>query len=424
MLRPTVNWLKRLAYLLLAAPTACRWMAPFRTLRQVLGLIPARMPIAKAHSILVIRPDAIGDVVLTSPFLRELRLGAPDAHITILVKYACRELVDYCPYVDEVHTLPFKHAGTQWDHLRLRWSALLLRWRLLPWRGYDLVLLPRRGADMYHSEMVGHLLAGHGALLVHREMRIKNSRPPPPDPPVAFYAFSNPQVEHEVLHNLHFLAWCLGADSSDSHLEIWCSDADRAFARVYLSNALPYSSPLIVVHPSGGNSPLKHWANERFCTVVRYLTSEMACRVLIIGGADESWISTEFATAAADQSTALAVGDLTLRQLSAVLETASLFIGGDSGPMHIAAAAGIPVLAVFGPTSEVRFHPWGAKSHVVSLRYACSPDVLGTFEDRCRLCRFPEPLCLTELPTPLVISTVREILSTDRVLGVQQLSKR
>src|SRR5262249_45220100 len=145
----------------LASPSIGRWVAPLRTLRQLWGWRPERIPLAKARNILVIRPDGIGDVVLTSPFLRELRRAAPRARIILLVKMGCRELVEHCPYADAVYSLDFEHRK------RLRWAAWCLRWGRMPWRGFDLVLLPRSDVDWFNSELVGHILAGRGALLVH-----------------------------------------------------------------------------------------------------------------------------------------------------------------------------------------------------------------------------------------------------------------
>jgi heptosyltransferase-2 len=75
--------------------------------------------------------------------------------------------------------------------------------------------------------------------------------------------------------------------------------------------------------------------------------------------------------------------------------------------MHIAAATGIVGIGIFGPTSVLRFSPWGMKCRVVSRHYACTPDELGTFADRCHVCRFAEPRCLTGLSVDTVFSEVK-----------------
>jgi ADP-heptose:LPS heptosyltransferase len=267
---------------------------------------------------------------------------------------------------------------------------------------------------------VGHLLAGRGALVVHRDGLVKHSSSYlPPNLPVVFEVYSAPQIEHEVLHPLRFLRWCGATDANESRLEVWLTDADRLFAHAWLDQHLmTRRAPLVVVHPSGGSSRLKQWPAANFRALLNQLMAETSCEFLIIGGKDEDWITSEFASEASERAV-LAVGLFTLRQLCAVLEHARLFVGGDSGPMHLAAAAETPVLGIFGPTSELRFRPWGRHCRVASQRYACSPDVLGTFEDRCTACRFPEPRCLTELSVESVTAEVHAILSTELFKGAK-----
>jgi ADP-heptose:LPS heptosyltransferase len=189
------------------------------------------------------------------------------------------------------------------------------------------------------------------------------------------------------------------------------TDVDRRFARKWLDRRFTNRAPLVVVHPTGGSHPLKQWPAEKFGELLERLRAVESWNFLIIGGKDESWITDEFSRHACE-TVVLGVGSFTLRQLAAVLERAWLFIGGDSGPMHIAAAVQNPVVVgIFGPTSELRFRPWGRDCRIVSLRYPCSPDVLGTFQDMCGICRYSEPRCLTELSVERVVREVRAILS-------------
>jgi heptosyltransferase-2 len=389
----------------LADPKIARWAAPVRTLRQICGAGPVRLSVTQARRILVIRPDEIGDVVLTSPFLRGLRGAAPQAHITLLVKIACHELARNCPYVDQLERIDFHSSGTWRYRLRLILTAWNLRLKHLWFRGFDLVILPRRDPDWYGAELVGHVLAGRGTLIVHREKVVDNSPAGPPDLPVDLDSYSNPHIEHEVMHHLRFLRWCGAADAAGSELELWLSESDISTARLFLRQSFPEPGPLIVIHPSGGNSPLKQWPVEKFQELHAALLNETSANFLIIGGPGEEWISNAFAST---DRTSVGVARFTLNQVAAVLGQAVLFVGGDSGPMHIAAAMCVPVVAVFGSTSEVRFRPLSSCSSVVSLRYACSPDERQTYKDRCPKCDFSEPRCLTELSVEAVLSAVRE----------------
>jgi heptosyltransferase-2 len=327
----------------------------------VSGRRPKRVPLAQARRILVVRPDEIGDVILTSPFFRELRRAAPEAHIVALVKSACFELVEHCPYVNEAQVLDFRLDVS----LRVRADALLMRFSRGCWRGFDLVLLPRWDHDYYDSELIAHLLAGRGAVVVHRDRIV--SRDNWPEPPFAVEAYCSPQVEHEAIHPLRMLKWCGTRGAEDVRLEIWLTERDRTFARGWLANRFPAGSPIVVIHPSGGNSELKQWPLVRYVELINRLRQQHRFDFLVVGGPDESFITEAFAGEACDR-VAVAPGAFTLRQLAAVLERAQLFVGGDSGPMHLAAAVQTPiVIGVFGPTSERRFGPWGRDCRIVSL---------------------------------------------------------
>ncbi len=203
------------------------------------------------------------------------------------------------------------------------------------------------------------------------------------------------------------------APAPDSRLELWPTGADQNFATAWLAEKFPSRAPLIVMHPSGGRSALKQWPVGNFLSLLRILKNETSCNFLIIGGGDEGWIAEEFRGEVSDRCI-VAVGQFTLRQLTAIFQKAEAFIGGDSGPMHLAAAAGTKVITVFGSTSEVRFRPWSDNSIVVSEHYPCSPDQLGTFDDRCKTCRFDEPRCLTTLS----VASVRARLETKSLNAV------
>jgi ADP-heptose:LPS heptosyltransferase len=373
--------------------------------------------LAGAKRILVIRPDEIGDVVLTGPFLRELRNAAPNATIALIVKNACRELVECCPYIDAVYGLDFIGGGSDGHRLRLCLAA-----RRLP-QGYDIVLLPRCDVDWYDSRLIGHLLAGRGALVVHRDTVVQRSFKIPSDPPIATITHFNSKIEHEAVRPLRFLWQCGAKLSTDDRLEVWPNGDDRDFA-LLLVRQIGGDKPLMVLHPSGGNSPLKRWPSRHYHALLDCVEKVSPCNVLVVGGKDEDWIAREFSSRSSNRII-LVPGIFTLRQLSAVLERAVLFVGGDSGPMHLAAAAGVPTIGIFGPTSEVRFGPLGTGSAIVSQRYACSPDALGTFIDRCSKCIYAEPRCLTELPVELVFAKIQHILArAPRCMPVDRLSDR
>jgi ADP-heptose:LPS heptosyltransferase len=340
-----------------AAATARRWMrdpallawaAPVRSLRWLCGWQPRPVPLSEARSILVIRPDEIGDVVLTSPFLRELRRVAPRARITLLVKPGCYGLVELCPYVDAVHPFEFGSGG------RLPWRVWKIRYRELPRRGFDLVLLPRYDTDWYNSELVAHLLAGSGGILAHRRKADLGGRWQAP----ACRFFSNPRIEHEAEHPLSFLLWCGAGDIASTHLELWLDREDDAFAARLLSGP-----GLYVAFAAGARDWPRRWPADRFAELARWLRERLGLIPVSLGARGDPRLD------GIDM-----VGRTTLRQAAAVMKRCALFVGNDSGLMHVAAAVGTPVVEISAfraggnpghHNSPCRFRPWGVPHRVV-----------------------------------------------------------
>jgi ADP-heptose:LPS heptosyltransferase len=334
------------------------WLAPLRTLRRAYGWRPRRLAVRTAKCILVVRPDEIGDVVLTTAFLRELRRAAPQARIALIVKAACLELVKDSPYLDAVHALNFGQDASWRHRSALIWAAWRLRWGpLLRWN-FDLVLLPRRGPDHYDSELVGYVLSRQGALVVGRQFDSSDSiRRSLATDKYSNAGFDN-LSEHEVLHSLHFLGWC-GANAETSKLELWLTAADRQFAR----NAIDGHAKCVAIGTGAGH-PTRCWSVDRFATVASWLRERYGCMPVLLGGPGDPEFDTEINL----------VGRTSLRQAAAVIERCVLFVGNDSGLMHIAAAIGTPVVEISGfPTdgdpnhynSPMRFHPFGVPYRIV-----------------------------------------------------------
>lgn len=362
---------------------AVRAVASPRTAAAIGGLAYAlarrtRIPgaiLPDVRSVLVIRLDQIGDVVLTSPFLRELRNGLPQAWIGLVTNPGAHNLVELCPYVDEVITYDYRAKGRFAD-LILHVRALRLARSRLWGRRVDLALLPRWDVDSYHGAFLAYFSGAArrvayseavtpGKRVANRGMDRLLTDPIGTEP-------SAPAVRHEVLRNLDVLC-SLGLPVVDDRLEVWLDDHDREVARALL--ALPKVSspgPLVAV-ALGASVPRKVWPPNRFGAVAKRLRDAYAARVVLLGGPGEESLG-EQAEAECGGGVLNLVGKTSLRQCAAVLERCHLFIGNDSGPMHIAAAVGTPVVEVLchplggaqeHPNSPLRFGPWGVPHRIM-----------------------------------------------------------
>ncbi len=399
-----MNLIDRLR-LAVASETAGHFLLPHRALWHLWRRRRPAPALSEVRSILVVRLDEIGDLVLASSFLRELRRSAPQAHITIVVKPVGRELLAACPHVDAVET--FAGPDLPWGPARsARLRRMILRRQFFRQfaQPFDLVLLPRRDPDYVGGEYFGYA-AGFGYVAALEDWGVPANRDGRYYRSYCERLVPVNSIEHEADYALALLP-ALGGTVTDRQLEIWTTPADRAAADAFIGQHFA-GQPFAVMHPTGGRSVLKQWPIERFVAVAEQLTQSDGLSWLIIGGSEETWISRSFFES---PRVVCAPGKLPLRTLAAILARARLFVGGDSGPSHLAAAAGTPMVAVFGSTSLTRFAPRGPYVRVVSLELECSPDRQGTYVDRCKSCIHRTPLCLHNLPASRVVDAAQQLL--------------
>lgn len=309
----------------------------------------------------VIRLDEIGDMVLMSPFFRELRRALPDAWITALVKPAVANLMETCPHVNEVLTVSQPMArGCRQAVTWLRLIAFAHR-QLRP-RRFAAVLLPRWGRD---ASPARHLALLSGA---PRRVAYRQSTAPCFSARFVNEWLDSPALGHSVTKNLDFLRH-LGIVPQDDRLETWLTSADRAMADKFIEG-MPRRAPRIAVAACAIH-PWKRWPENRFAEVVEELQRQRGAGFVLIGDQHDRSRLAGY-PAFAEPGVLNLAGRTTLRQTAAILERCQLCIGNDSGPVHLAAAAGTPVVEVTPfPASDVSqdsprcFHPWGVPFRIL-----------------------------------------------------------
>jgi ADP-heptose:LPS heptosyltransferase len=311
-----------------------------------------------------VRLDTIGDLVLMSPFLRELRLSNPNAWITLVVDPRFMNLVELCPHVNEVLTFDPRfmgRLGRLQTHFRALHFARSYLWR----RKFDLALLPRWGADICHAAFVGYFSrakcrVGYSENVSSLKQHLNRNFD-------VFFTrtLDDRNPKHEVIRNLDFLRAVGGTAHADT-LELWLSEEDRELARRVLATQGVRHTDLVIGMAPGAGHPKRLWPIDRFVELARFLDREFGARLLVVGGPDDadtaSRLTEELGSTAVNVS-----GGMTLRQTAALLTQTRLMVSNDSGPMHVAAAAGAAVLEISchpiggepnHANSPVRFHPW------------------------------------------------------------------
>jgi heptosyltransferase-2 len=358
--------------------------------------------------ILVVRLDRIGDVTMMGSFLRELRRGFPAAWVTLVVSPAAFNLVEACPYVNEV--LIFRHPTVRFLRQGVRLvRALLLGWGRLRRGRYDLALAPRWDADSFAGPLLCLFSGARWRVAYSERVNAEKACFNRGYDRFFTHTIDRRLCRHEVESNLDLLR-CLGVEPAEDRLELWWTreDSERVEA-VLQAGGLGGGERLVALAP-GAADARRVWPLSRFAEVGKWVQREYGARVVIMGGVAEraAGILLEEHLNPGAMSVA---GQLTVRQTGVLLRRCALFVGNDSGPMHLAAAAQVPVVAISAcgqnsspclDQSPARFGPWGVPHHVLQPDRATPPCV-----DRCIA---PSPHCILGVTVPRVTEAIRTLM--------------
>ncbi len=308
--------------------------------------------------ILVRATNWIGDAVLTTPALAALRARFPQARIALLAKPAVAELLQCHPAVDDIvlYRDPGPHAGLGG---KLSLAIQLNRGH------YDLAILLQNAFEAAAITALagipnryGYATDGRSFLLTHRI---------PLTPKV--------RRRHQVEYYLELLRplGILGGPAMPTLRTTPGEDA--AAAELLRGFGVKPDQVVIGLNPGSVYGSAKRWPPDRFAQAADRLAAEHEACVLIFGGKGEE----ELGAAIAGMMTAPTIvfsGRTTVRQLMALIKRCRLFITNDTGPMHIAAAFNVPLVAIFGPTNPGTTSPYGPGHELVRHPVECSPCLL------------------------------------------------
>ncbi len=313
----------------------------------------------KAKKILVMRYRFIGDTVLTVPFLRNLRQSFPEASIDLMLEPFSGQVLTGCPYVDRVIPFEFKtiHKYSS-SSQRGKLAGLLHYWKLLRQEGYDAAFALKRSLSSALliratgiPRRIGFATEGRTLLLTD---------------PVPYR-----QDQHEVQNFLDCLR-VLDIPVHSPALELWPSAENDAKARKLFSDAGWKKEDLKIIIHAAASLPAKQWPLDRFAAVMRVLKEQYGARFIYTGASADAALYREIERLGPFNGMNLC-GTMGLHANLSVYREAHLFFGVDSGPMHMAAAVGVPVVALFGPTDERKWGPWGDGHLVITRRLSCHP---------------------------------------------------
>lgn len=314
-------------------------------LRPLLLLRETRLPSKRAiKSILFLRHDRIGDMVLSTAALKALREGYPQAKVTVLASELNCEILKHNPNVDDI----IIYKGLKWFIKKIR-----------P-RRYDLVIDPFLTYEMKQAVMT--YVAGRKYRIGFEEAGREiffNVRGP---------TASSPK---QMVDHLLDLAELAGGKREGCKPEVFLSDTEIQWANEALAEKGISANELIIgIHP-GAHYPSQRWSAERFGEVAKQIVEQSLAKVILVGSSDEEGLLEVVKKSVGEEIQIFSCDSI--RKFVALLSRCNLLVCNNSGPMHIAAALNVPTVSMIGPTVTTLWLPYGENNVVINKALPCSP---------------------------------------------------
>jgi len=356
---------------------------------------PSVQPWPALGRVLALRTDSAGDVLMTGPALRALRAWQPRAHLALLTSPSGATAAQLLPELDEIVV-----ANVPWQPGAAADPAA------------DSLLLKRLRAGRFDAAVIFtvHTQSALPAALLCRmagiDRRLAHVRENPyglltdwvPDPEV-----SEP-LRHEVRRQLDLLT-AAGIPVGDEHLSLHVPDWAMRRAIERLAQAgLDASEGWFVVHP-GASAPSRRYGAAGFGRAARAIADRTGARPVITGSDDERTLAESVAALAGDAVNL--AGDLSLPVFAALLAVAPLLVTGNTGPVHLAAAVGTPVVDVYAATN-LQHTPWRIPARVLSADVPCAGCCRST-------CPLGTNACLAAIPPDDVVAAALELADAEGI---------
>lgn len=337
----------------------------------------AKLDPARVRRVLLLNATGLGDLLFSTPAIRALKETYPHIRLDLLAHPRFADLVRHHSALERLWLYP----GRGWRLFRLA--------RELRSQGYDLAVI------LHGNDPEATLLAwASGAPFI-----IGSAHSPLAFAYTAGVAKDDP-YRHAIEHRLNFVR-LLGAETTSRRMEIFLPvEEEEKAAALLWEHFGPLAPRVMALHPTGSD-PYKWWPGERFAQVGAFLWERYQSPLILLCGAAERPVA-EALAAQLPGPTLVTGGRFSLLTTAALLKQALLFIGNDSGPLHMALALGVPALALIGADHPARIGPyqvpWGT--------YIYHPDVCS--QAPCLRRRCPDNRCLKAISVAEVLAVVRD----------------
>ena len=373
-------------------------------------------------NILVMRLDAIGDFVLTTGFIRELRLNYPFARITLVVSKLVYPLAELCPYVNKVLAFDNKFNSGNIVEMVDRISKFAEEnfWQ----EHYDLSFSVQWGSENLSALFMGYLSGARERIGYGYQIELLHFNKLPPknqDPNYIFLTMPviNPKELIHEADKTSYILESLGLSIRSTKMELWYSAEDVQNTRRLLCNIEPNAIKIVVGIGAGGTN--RKYSIEQYISAFKEISQRSNRKVcfIIIGGNAEAEDSKLLQTNLPEDSVINLVNQTTLRETVAVLAQSDMYIGNVTGVMHMAAALGIPLITIYRQAKDKdhfvtpifsechRFAPWQATSIVLRPDHA-----LGDCKEAIVYggCKEAEPHCINQVQPQEIVEAFEHLM--------------
>ena len=306
------------------------------------------------QNVLVLQTSFLGDTVLTLPLLSEIKRRFPSTRLTVLCSPAGKDLLEGYPGVDAL--IVDDKKGADKGFIGLWRKAEVLRER-----AFTMALTPHkslRSALLLYLARIPYRVGfrqSKGWFLFNRRVNRQSER-------------------HDVERNLSILeAFEIKTQECQRTLQLPVNPIHQGSVNRLLSSLGVNREKMIVGVNPGSVWPTKRWAPEGFARLIQLIENNYDCEVLLFGGREDATVASRIYELSGRSATIL-VGKISLQELPAALSVCRVLVTNDSGPMHIAVARNVPVVAIFCATvPELGFYPYAANSIVLEKGLSCRP---------------------------------------------------
>jgi ADP-heptose:LPS heptosyltransferase len=349
-----------------------------------------RLARLEPHRVCIIKPSSLGDVVHALPILAALRGRWPSSHLAWVVNRPFQEILRGHPDLDEL--IVHDRVGGGIDPLGIG-SAACLFWRL------------KRGQFDLTIDLQGLLRSALMAAATQAKVRVgmADAR----EGARWFYTdwVDAPRLEVHAVERVRRVTRVLGADISEPRFHLPIGEPHHRWARETLAGV---PSPRVVLN-LGARWPTKRWPPEHYAEIGRRATAEYGAGLIAVGSAVDRPLVAELVRRSEPGSVLDLCGRTSLLQLAAVAVESDLMLSNDTGPLHLAAAAGARVIGIYTCTSPLLTGPFGPRVATVQSCVWCA----SSFLKRCRRLE-----CMSELTPARVWPVVQaQIEQADRLIA-------